>query len=74
MQGKMVTINQVLDDDAIGTICLQFNYDFRKEKVVDAAHFEDIEIHDDPKNLVARPPVVTIMREQMEQGMCLPGC
>jgi hypothetical protein len=46
-----VTINQVLDDDTIGTICLQFNYDFRKEKVVDAEHFEDIEIHDDPKNL-----------------------
>jgi translation initiation factor IF-2 len=61
MQGKMVTINQVLDDDTIGTICLQFNYDFRKEKVVDAAHFEDIEIHDDPKNLSVRPPVVTIM-------------
>jgi translation initiation factor IF-2 len=61
MQGKMVTINQVLDDDTIGTICLQFNYDFRKEKVVDAEHFEDIEIHDDPKNLSERPPVVTIM-------------
>jgi translation initiation factor IF-2 len=27
MQGKMVTINQVLDDDTIGTICLQFNYE-----------------------------------------------
>src|SRR5574344_952889 len=61
MQGKMVTINQVLDDDTIGTICLQFNYDFRKEKVVDAAHLEDIEIHDEPKNLSVRPPVVTIM-------------
>jgi translation initiation factor IF-2 len=60
MQGKMVTINQVLDE-MIGTICLQFNYDFRKEKVVDAEHFEDIEIHDDPKNLSERPPVVTIM-------------
>jgi translation initiation factor IF-2 len=29
--------------------------------VVDAEHFEDIEIHDDPKNLVERPPVVTVM-------------
>jgi chaperone required for assembly of F1-ATPase len=27
MQGKMATINQVLDDETIGTICLQFNYD-----------------------------------------------
>lgn len=32
MQGKAVTINQLLDDEAIGTVCLQFNYDFRKEK------------------------------------------
>ena len=61
MQGKAVTINQILDDEMIGTICLQFNYDFRKEKVVDAEHFEQIEIHDDPKNLMERPPVVTVM-------------
>lgn len=61
MQNKAVTINQILDDEMIGTICLQFNYDFRKEKVVDAEHFEQIEIHDDPKNLVERPPVVTVM-------------
>ncbi len=61
MQGKMVTINQILDDEAIGTVCLEFGYDFKKEKIVDAAHFEDIEIVDDPENLVERPPVVTIM-------------
>src|SRR5574344_1652923 len=61
MQGKAVTINQLLDDEAIGTVCLQFNYDFRKEKIVDAEHFEELEIHDDPKNLVERPPVVTVM-------------
>jgi translation initiation factor IF-2 len=61
MQGKAVTINQVLDDETIGTICLQFNYDFKKEKVVDEEHFEDLEIVDDPKNLVERPPVVTVM-------------
>src|SRR5574344_2771704 len=61
MQGKAVTINQLLDDEAIGTVCLQFNYDFRKEKIVDAEHFEELEIHDDPKNLVECPPVVTVM-------------
>jgi translation initiation factor IF-2 len=61
MQGKAVTINQMLDDEMIGTICLQFNYDFKKEKIVDAEHFEDIEIKDDPKDLVERAPVVTVM-------------
>ena len=34
MQGKMVTINQVLEDDMIGEICLEFGYDFKKEKIV----------------------------------------
>jgi translation initiation factor IF-2 len=61
MQQKMVTINQMLDDDMIGEICLQFNYDFKKEKIVDKEHFEELEISDDPKNLVERPPVVTVM-------------
>lgn len=61
MQGKMVTINQLLDDETIGTICLQFGYDFRKEKVVDAEHFEELEIVDDPKDLVERPAIVTVM-------------
>jgi translation initiation factor IF-2 len=61
MQGKAVTINQLLDDETIGTVCLQFNYDFKKEAVADAEHFENIQIVDDPKNLVERSPVVTVM-------------
>jgi len=61
LQGKAVTINQVLDDEMIGTICLEFNYDFKREKVVDAEHFEDIEIVDDEASLKERPPVVTVM-------------
>jgi translation initiation factor IF-2 len=61
MQGKPVTINQMLDDEMIGTICLQFNYDFKKEKIVDAEHFEELEIKDDPKDLQERAPVVTVM-------------
>lgn len=61
MQGKMVTVNQVLDDDTIGELCLEFGYDFKKEKVVDAEHFEDIEINDDESLLKERPAVVTVM-------------
>ena len=59
--GKAVTMNQVLDDDAIGTICLEFGYDFKKEKPVDETHFEDLEIQDAPEDLVERAPVVTVM-------------
>lgn len=61
LEGKSVTINQLLDDEMIGTICLQFNYDFKKEEIVDAIHFEELKIDDDPASLVERPPVVTVM-------------
>ncbi len=57
----MVNINSQLDDDTIGEICLNYGYDFKKEKVVAKERFEEIEIHDDPKDLVERPPVVVIM-------------
>ena len=61
LQGKAVTINQLLDDDTIGEICLQYDYDFKKETIVDEAHFENIEIVDDEASLQERPAVVTVM-------------
>ena len=61
MNGKSVTINQILDDETIGEICLEYNYDFKKEKIVDETHFEELEITDDPSHLKPRPPVVTVM-------------
>ena len=61
LQGKAVTINQVLDDEMIGTVCLEFGYDFQKQKIVDEEHFEELEIEDDPSLLKERPPVVTVM-------------
>ena len=61
LQGKAVTINQLLDDDTIGEICLQYDYDFKKETIVDEVHFEDIEIVDDEASLEERPAVVTVM-------------
>ena len=61
LQGKMVTINTILDDELIGLICLQYDYDFQKKTVVAAENFEEIEINDDPSKLKPRPAVVTIM-------------
>lgn len=61
LQGKMITINTILDDDLIGLVCLQFGYDFQKKHIVEAENFEEVEIHDDPSKLKPRPPVVTIM-------------
>ncbi len=61
LQGKMVTINTVLDDELIGLVCLEFGYDFQKKVIVAAENFEDLEIDDDPSKLKPRPAVVTIM-------------
>ena len=61
LQGKMITINTVLDDELIGSICLEFGYDFQKKTIVAAENFEDIVIDDDPSKLKPRPAVVTIM-------------
>lgn len=57
----MVNINSQLDDDTIGEICLNWGYDFKKEKTFSKEKFEEIEINDDPKDLVERPPVVVVM-------------
>lgn len=57
----MVNINSVLDDDTIGELCINYGYDFKKEKVVEMENFEDIEIVDDEKDLQERPPVVVVM-------------
>ena len=61
LQGKMITINTILDDELIGTVCLEFGYDFQKKNIVAAENFEELEINDDPSKLKERPPVVTIM-------------
>ena len=61
LQGKMITINTILDDELIGLVCLEFGYDFQKKQIVAAENFEDLEINDDPAKLKSRPPVVTIM-------------
>ena len=61
LNGKMFTVNQILDDETIGLICLEFGFDFHKEKIVEEENFEDLEIVDKPEDLKPRPPVVTIM-------------
>ncbi len=61
MNKKLVTINQTLDDESIGEVCIQFGYDFKKEEVVAEEDFEKAIIDDDPKLLKPRPAVVTVM-------------
>ncbi len=61
LQKKLVTINNYLDDETIGEICLEFGYDFKKEEIVEDTDFENILINDNEEDLKERPAVVTIM-------------
>ncbi len=58
---KMVTINQTLDDETIGLVCLEFGFDFKKEKIVSEENFEEVEIVDKKEDLKPRAPIVTVM-------------
>ncbi len=60
LKGKMLNINSILDDELIAEICIEHNFDFERKKVVDPTDFA-AEKKDDPKNLVERPPVITVM-------------
>ena len=61
LQKKLVTINNYLDDDTIGEICLEYGFDFKKEEIIDEEDFEKINIQDKAEDLTERSPVVTVM-------------
>lgn len=60
MEGQMVTINSVLDDDLVTLVCLGYDIEPIKVKAIDVNSLE-IDEEDAPKDLKERPPVVTIM-------------
>lgn len=60
MQGKMATINSVLDQDMVETICLEYDIEPTKVQLKDEDSLEDEE-PDDPKLLKERAPIVTVM-------------
>lgn len=61
MLGTMVTINSSLNDEQVELICIEYGLECKKVVPVSEVNFEDLEVVDDPKDLVPRPPVITIM-------------
>ncbi|WP_131926655.1 translation initiation factor IF-2 [Hazenella coriacea] len=59
--GIMATINQEIDVETMSVISEEFGVPLKYEEEVDESNFDDQEEIDDPKDLVERPPVVTIM-------------
>ncbi|AIE59693.1 translation initiation factor IF-2 [Bacillus methanolicus] len=61
MLGVIATINQALDKDAIELIASEYGVEVEEEIQVDTTDLEIYFTKDDEKDLVERPPVVTIM-------------
>ncbi len=59
--GVMANINMALDQDTCELIVTDLGYDFKLEAEVDDSFYDEIEIKEDPKNLVKRAPIITIM-------------
>ena len=60
MLGKMVTINSALDDENVELVCMEYDVTATKVEHQDDDTLVDTE-EDDPKDLVNRAPIVTIM-------------
>lgn len=59
--GIMASINQSIDYDSAEVIASEYDKVLKKAETADISNFENFEIEDDAKDLVERPPVVTIM-------------
>ncbi len=59
--GVMANLNSVVSFDDAELVVIDYDKELKKEETMDAANFEKLEITDDAKDLIERPPVVTIM-------------
>jgi len=59
--GLMLNINASISYEDAEVAVLEFGKELKKEETKDISNFENFEIIDDEKDLVPRPPVVTIM-------------
>ncbi|HKL72733.1 MAG TPA: translation initiation factor IF-2 [Candidatus Onthovivens sp.] len=61
LEKKLVTINNYLDDQTIGELCIEYGFDFKKEEIVADEDFDKMNIEDKAEDLLERSPVVTVM-------------
>ena len=59
--GLMISLNDQIDYDNAEIVALDYNKTLKKESTQDITNFEELEIIDDEKDLVKRPPIITIM-------------
>ena len=59
--GKIMNLNTAIDFETAEILALEFGKTLKKDSTRDETNFEELEIIDDEKDLVPRPPVITIM-------------
>jgi translation initiation factor IF-2 len=57
----MASQTQSVDRDTAEIITLDYGFEFKDEVMTDMSRYDELDIKDDPKDLVERPAVVTIM-------------
>ncbi len=60
-QGLMTSINQVIDRDTIELIALEDGFEVKDEVITDVSRYDEMVIVDEDKDMVKRPPIVTVM-------------
>ncbi len=61
MLGIMANQTQNIDRETAELLALEFGFELEDEKVTDLTRFDEMEFDDDERDLLERPPVVTIM-------------
>ena len=59
--GKIMNLNVAIDFETAEILALEYNKTLKRDTTRDESNFEELEIIDDEKDLVERPPVITIM-------------
>lgn len=59
--GLMASVNQVIDRDTIEIIAMDEGFQVKDEVITDVTRYDEMAIVDDPKEMVKRPPIVTVM-------------
>jgi translation initiation factor IF-2 len=59
--GMMASVNQVLERETVELLAMDFNVTVEDEIITDLTRYDEMEIVDDPKDLVKRSPIITIM-------------
>mgnify|MGYP004641335161 FL=1 len=61
MLGLMLGLNNPIDFENASLVAMEYGKELKREETTDVSNFEEFEAIDDPKDLIKRPPVVTIM-------------